>query len=150
MGFFVYFFLFLNSAIWSVLLLLLFVIAHPYPEQVDLTLHSMSSSTDQQGRIIHSTTFNYYDDTPEGGSSETVLVDLFRQSILDMGKSLLFLCGSYPQGMSTEEVRRLDGVFCDILKASELPEGWSLVGSLGKPGTRGSSVNGRFLWSVCI
>jgi len=125
-------------------------IAHPYPEEVDLALRSISDDTDQRERTIYSTTFNYYNESSEGKSSDTVLADLFQESIRDMGKSLPLLCGSYPQGMSIEEVRRLDGVFCDILDVSEFPEGWSLVGSLGKPGTRGSSVEGRFHIIECV
>lgn len=45
---------------------------------------------------------------------------------------------------SPEEVRRLDSVFCDILSSLEVPLGWSMVGALGKPGTRVSTVNGKF------
>ncbi len=120
---------------------------------MELSLCSISSDVNQPRRVICSRSFTFYEDAeqqetkPNGNTGKIelkpkVLVDLFQQCVLDMGSSLSLLYSNFPPFSSLEEIRELDSLFCDVFNDLDLPEGWSLVGSLGKEGTRMSTVNG--------
>lgn len=110
--------------------------AHSTPETVDLKLCSVDENG-QVKNLLYQTHFTYFLD------QKSQMTDLMIQSAYDGLHSLQLQCMLSPPPSSPEALREYDTFLRDCLSASQLPEGWNMVGS-GKEGRIINTVAGEY------
>lgn len=98
--------------------------AHSGPETVQLSLCSANESG--QEKTFYTTHFTYYFD------QKAVMADLLLQSVYDGGTSLHVHYGLFPPLPSADAVREYDVALTEALQDAKFPDGWNLLGSMGK------------------
>lgn len=95
-------------------------------------------SVDERGleKIVYKTNFTYFFD------QKALIVDMMFQSAIDGGTSLY---GLFSPLSSADAVRDYDLYLMAALSEVEVPEGWSMVGTVGKDGQLISTVEGEII-----